>query len=229
MHRSFLVCEIFRMICQNLLDSSAKRSLAALARTCRSFEGAALDLLWLEQTSLEPLILFCMPLDLWVGNANVIGVTGLRRPILSSDLTRFSYYSSRVKIYRQEIPCVFDHAVIHVLQSIISQSLCFPNIQVLQFGGSGRDFEWLPLFLGPHVNSIDLELVPTSTEDACLALSIFPRLKSQYPYLQHASITFNDRVSWPIPTRVRCVSDAILGWTHLRTLKVGSLDGSAWS
>ncbi|KAJ7471882.1 hypothetical protein FB451DRAFT_1399184 [Mycena latifolia] len=229
MHPCLLVCEIFRMICQHLFDSSAKRSLAALAQTCKAFEDTALDLLWFEQTSLAPIFAF-IPHHLW--KTNFIHTT-FERPMLSSDLTRFSYYSPRVKTYRDHTPPSFTMCLSSVLHIIIPQSLVFPNVQMLEFYGDNGNFQWLHFFLGPHVDSITLVLRPGFMESSNMTLSLFPRLKSQYPFLKHASITFDDRANHPqtdvnIRSRVRCLSDAVLGWNRLHSLTVGSLDGGAW-
>jgi hypothetical protein len=42
----------------------ARRFLATLSRVCRSFRDVALDVLWAELESLEPLFI-CLPEDLW--------------------------------------------------------------------------------------------------------------------------------------------------------------------
>lgn len=43
---------------------AASEALAALARTCRTFQGPALDVLWREIPSLFVLIGYLMPLDI---------------------------------------------------------------------------------------------------------------------------------------------------------------------
>jgi hypothetical protein len=45
-------------------ESSRKKTLLALALTCKSFTGPALDLLWRELNGFDPLIR-CLPPSLW--------------------------------------------------------------------------------------------------------------------------------------------------------------------
>jgi hypothetical protein len=149
--------------------------------------------------------------------------------MLSSDLPRFSHYCRRVKRYLQRSPVVVDDEGLHAFLAIFPQWPGFPNVEVLECSGNARDFKSLPFFLGPHIRAITLEFTPSSETDAYAPLSILPRLKSQYPLLTAASITFKDPNRFLDGlTRVRCVSDAVSGWKHLRVLEVDSLDRSAW-
>ncbi|KAJ6482067.1 hypothetical protein C8R47DRAFT_582819 [Mycena vitilis] len=228
MHRSLSVCEVVRIICQHFLESSALGSLAALGTVCRAFSDPAFDVLWSEQTSLEPIVGCIQAPDLWK-QKNV----SLSRPVRSSDLTRFSYYSRRVKIYRQRkiangIDPFLTSGLFSTLQTIAPQSLCFPNIHTFEWSGVGKSYEWLPLFLGPLVTSITLHL-GSGPCHPWLPLSILPRLTSQYPSMKQATITFdNPEPQQHGPTRIRSVSDAVTGWNHLHSLTVDGLDGSGW-
>ncbi|KAJ7119527.1 hypothetical protein C8R44DRAFT_877952 [Mycena epipterygia] len=220
MHQGLLICEIFRMICEHLLESLALRSLAALAVACKAFENTALDVLWLEQTSLVP-ILGSLPSDIWVlaPRHNI-----WNRALLSSDLTRFLYYSHRVKIYREGCSGVapsffcFRFDLLLALQTIAP--VCFPNIHTLEWGDFGLPFEWLPFFLGPHITSITLTLFHCGSATP-VSLSFLPRLKYQYPFLKHVSFTFD-------LSHTRSVSDAVSAWGYLHTLTLNGLDGNAW-
>jgi hypothetical protein len=66
MHRCFLVPELVQLVCDEFLEDGvqARRTLIALALTCRLFHEPALDLLWRRVASLGPLVK-CMPSDLW--------------------------------------------------------------------------------------------------------------------------------------------------------------------
>jgi hypothetical protein len=60
-HRCLDLPEIFSLILTEAHHQKRSgRTLSALARTCKSFSGPALDLLWYSQTSLAPLML-CLP------------------------------------------------------------------------------------------------------------------------------------------------------------------------
>jgi hypothetical protein len=64
MHRLFLIPEIVCLLCAELGNVGAKRSLAAFAQTCSAFSEPALDALWYELHDVLPLVQ-CMPRDLW--------------------------------------------------------------------------------------------------------------------------------------------------------------------
>ena len=64
-HRCLLVPELFQFVCEGLThDDKRSATLASLARTCRAFEGPALDALWRNIEGLRPL-LSTMPSDLF--------------------------------------------------------------------------------------------------------------------------------------------------------------------
>ncbi|KAJ7824275.1 hypothetical protein B0H13DRAFT_1539709, partial [Mycena leptocephala] len=71
MHHCLTVPEIVDMICFHLdprLSENARldtpRNLGMVARTCRFFQGPALDHLW-SSASLGTVLVRCMPSDLW--------------------------------------------------------------------------------------------------------------------------------------------------------------------
>ena len=64
MHRCLLIPEIARLICSELRNVGARKSLAALAQTCLAISEPALDSLWYEIHDIIPLVK-CMPPDLW--------------------------------------------------------------------------------------------------------------------------------------------------------------------
>jgi len=61
-HQCLLVHELFGLVCEVL--TQRRTTLASLARTCRAFEGPALDVLWRNIEGLRPL-LCTMPSDLF--------------------------------------------------------------------------------------------------------------------------------------------------------------------
>ena len=71
-HECLRVPELFGLVCEALQQDwalshqrySRSPTLAVLARTCRDFEGPALDVLWREVSGLRPL-LCTMPSDLF--------------------------------------------------------------------------------------------------------------------------------------------------------------------
>jgi len=66
MHTVFLVDEIFKIICNNIvLTARGPANLAALAQTCRSLEGISLDVLWGQEPVDLVDVLKTLPADSW--------------------------------------------------------------------------------------------------------------------------------------------------------------------
>lgn len=64
MHRCLNIVEVQRSIFRQVDSLDHQATLAGLARTCRAFSGAALDVLWATLDSFVYLIR-CLPRDLW--------------------------------------------------------------------------------------------------------------------------------------------------------------------
>ena len=64
MHACLNVDEIVRLIACELVASRGHTTAAALARCCKTFEDPVLDVLWVKQTKLFPL-LKSLPGDVW--------------------------------------------------------------------------------------------------------------------------------------------------------------------
>jgi hypothetical protein len=64
MHPCLLISEITSLFCTQLRDDNSRRSLAAVAQTCRALSEIALDALWYELNDIQ-LLVRCMPPDLW--------------------------------------------------------------------------------------------------------------------------------------------------------------------
>lgn len=95
MHCCFLISEILCLVlefiqqydespegkCRDDRTPVGKRTLASLARTCRTFSAPALDLLWMRLDSLDPLIKV-LPNRIWAKKHSRFVV---RLPILVSN------------------------------------------------------------------------------------------------------------------------------------------------
>ena len=150
-----LLCEVLREDCTTGLLNEQLATLAALARTCRAFEGPALDSLWREINGLRPL-LCTMPLDLFKMEENFPGekknllvctianyLLGgislivsdskcLRRTIVASDLKRFPSYTHRIHNIRFEPTLLVDVEVIQALSmTTLHIRPLFPNVKHL--------------------------------------------------------------------------------------------------
>ncbi|KAK7035704.1 hypothetical protein R3P38DRAFT_2908703 [Favolaschia claudopus] len=141
MHRALNVAELVDLILAHLtipdrivdIEIPCNKSLAALARTCKSLQDSALNVLWREQYTLDNL-LRCLPSHLCeVGKIRKL--SGLHH-VFVCDASVFDKIST-------ELPCDF---------------LC-PNATRLRFRAS--QLSVIPLarfFLGPKIVDVDLHL-----------------------------------------------------------------------
>ncbi|KIK37389.1 hypothetical protein CY34DRAFT_810380 [Suillus luteus UH-Slu-Lm8-n1] len=130
-------------------------TLAALARTCRTFKEPALDTLWKHIHGLEPLI-SCFPEG--VRNRDVQGKLTLIRPPFAREWNIFAQYAHRIRslIFDPFWSDVIDDRVVQALISTPSPTL-LPNISTLHWFDDQECF--IPLLrclLVPTLRSIKL-------------------------------------------------------------------------
>ncbi|KAF7358885.1 hypothetical protein MSAN_01228800 [Mycena sanguinolenta] len=95
MHHCLSILELIESICDYLQGVyGGLGTLAALARTCRTFHDPALDYVWADQRDGLVNLMHCMPQDLFEFNG---GVPRLLRPILVSDWERPRFYTHRIR------------------------------------------------------------------------------------------------------------------------------------
>ncbi|KAJ6537756.1 hypothetical protein B0H19DRAFT_1078885 [Mycena capillaripes] len=203
----------------------ALKSLAALARTCKSFQRPALDALWRLQTDLLPAFQ-CFPDDVWdVGPSHLGKKTFLkfRRPLQPADWERPLIYWRLIKSFRI---FGFDKArispdVCETLRSCCPTPSLFPNLR--EVGWFERDPSLLPLFsmfLSPQIKSIGL--VPMDSPEH---ISLLPTLGVKYPNLTHVDLggqpytAFSARI-------LESVSTFVLNLHHLESLGLSQANGA---
>ncbi|KIK85210.1 hypothetical protein PAXRUDRAFT_152758 [Paxillus rubicundulus Ve08.2h10] len=102
MHRCLSITEVRRAIFREVYHQPTstnkdRLTVARLARTCRAFNGSALDVLWAILESFTPLVQ-CLPHDLWrIDVVKNIKTFCLRRPMSLKDWEIFYKYSIRVR------------------------------------------------------------------------------------------------------------------------------------
>ncbi|KAF8173820.1 hypothetical protein K438DRAFT_1980693 [Mycena galopus ATCC 62051] len=230
--RALEIPEIVRVICGEADESSSfepQTTLVTLARTSKIFTDAALDVVWYEQRSLVPLVK-CMPETLWeqrgVRSQGTGVVIHLRRPIISSDLSRFLFYSVRVRELDLRFLSKYGPGRVHsdFLRALdmAMPAQAFPKL---------ADFAWSPKkkdvlsimrhFLGSRIRKIHIEL-----EDVAM-LSILPLAKTSCPHLSEFDLGVSTtQMSVFVVT---AVSDAVCGWHHLTDLSIPNLDEAGWT
>ncbi|KAG2131838.1 hypothetical protein BD769DRAFT_1355011 [Suillus cothurnatus] len=138
------------------------RSLSALASTCRIFERPALDVLWRNLQSVEPLVK-CLPSDLFTIES---GRMALLKPLDTRIWGIFYKYTSRVHSIMQSD----RSAVIEPLGSIMlscpsAPTSLFPNLRSLKWHTDGTHCaaEFLRMAFVPTLLSLDIRISSAST------------------------------------------------------------------
>ena len=257
-HRCLLVPELFRLVCEVLTHGYKTRpssvqwlvTLASLARTCRAFEGPALDVLWHDIEGLRPL-LCTMPSDLFEMKAkdsrfNVlvwlriqIYVSGiililsdpkcLRRPILLSDLTRLPSYAQRIRKVHVGSKSFVDVEVLQALSmATLHMKPLLPNLEDLSwyYGHITKKVEWsmfqcIYLFFSPKLTTLSITLY--NTLDSACPPSILSGLLNSCPALKNLTFLFRSSNS----KSRRDISSVICQWNWLQSLTVNDLTQEA--
>ncbi|OAX34631.1 hypothetical protein K503DRAFT_774358 [Rhizopogon vinicolor AM-OR11-026] len=133
----------------------SRRSLASLCRACHSFKDVALDVLWAELDTLEPLFT-CLPLDLWWHETNII----MKRPVTPADWSIFEQYASRVRVLGGKDSDIFGRIDKELIEAMMafSSKLFLPNLRALCCGNCPLGLHsCMRYLLGP--NLVDLRLL----------------------------------------------------------------------
>ncbi|KAJ7143946.1 hypothetical protein C8R44DRAFT_759174 [Mycena epipterygia] len=241
MHRSFRIPEIPDLIVSEIgvppephdgrYGDGALPVLAALARTCTTFQGPALDRLWRHQETLVN-FLDCFPEGLvekvefrrdWDGKPALVDFR-LLRPMSDKDWDRPLFYSHHIKM----LTLVEE---LHITSSDAFRALCFgahmlPNRAELDIDTYVPNsmlvplaFQHFDLLLCPHLVRITLR-VPSE-----LLFRIIPTLAVQCPSLSAISVlSTNGSLESLLPT----VSQFVRTLVCVEELSVDNLDQAAF-
>ncbi|KAJ6612364.1 hypothetical protein B0H10DRAFT_300771 [Mycena sp. CBHHK59/15] len=156
MHRSLQIREIVEIIFSHLspLPEADSTDLTSLARTCTTFLGPALDLLWREQFTIVN-ILQGMPDYLWdiAHSEGKKPKVYLQRPIVETDWERARMYTHRVKIFSSNEP--FDLSEVFEAFDLFLACL-LPNLEQISWRCHSDDFTYIRVFLAPRLARIDI-------------------------------------------------------------------------
>ncbi|KAJ7215635.1 hypothetical protein C8J57DRAFT_1538183 [Mycena rebaudengoi] len=167
-----------------------RRDLAALARTCKTFQDPALDALWRFQYSLFP-ALQCFPDDLWERSFEAKAVKGL--PVKKAVKAKDTFVLWSVHILEAIFLCFagIPQAIaadrlgqahdlpqcLRTLQIGSPSGIPFPNLrEICWFDGHPAHFPVFDMFLSPWLNSIGLDL-------EAMDFLFLPTLGDRYPDL----------------------------------------------
>ncbi|CAL1705177.1 unnamed protein product [Somion occarium] len=170
MHQIFRLDEIFEAICWFVkYESDGGKTLAALTRTCRTFENVALAALWESQDSLVPLArcLGAAIQETWKSNENIKPTNILcteRLPTLS-EWKREHKHALFIKTFvSSQNPSILDHSIdttVFIALFAHGSMPFFPNLQEFQWplrGISDGDIPFITRFLGPKLEKITLNM-----------------------------------------------------------------------
>ncbi|KAF9465369.1 hypothetical protein BDZ94DRAFT_1320423 [Collybia nuda] len=235
MHRCLLIPEIVRLICsevdRSFVGAERRRTVKALAQTCRLFQEPALDILWRKLDSLTPLIK-CIPSGLWGLEREAldesVGSLALRRAVIPTDWERFLVHAQRVqKFTARRLPrSRLNYDEYQALDTAAKPEVLLPNLRKLTWL-ERRDqfFPFIRLFLGPNLQ----ELVLGIDGSPLIRLPLLSTLPSRFPMLTHLELEGTPRPSIaPLnASHIRTVSTALCGWSHLQSLSIGWITAKA--
>ncbi|KIJ59275.1 hypothetical protein HYDPIDRAFT_170881 [Hydnomerulius pinastri MD-312] len=223
---------------QRQATASARGALAALALTCRSFTEPALDLLWYDLDTFEPLFK-SLPLDLWPEGRypwRPLRETTFSRDLQPSDWTCLQKYCSRVRILGRlvdnvdrEQPLVSGSVPAVLLEALFRQphgaTCIFPRLEKL-FWNDGREamFQYFSRFLAPTLTCIRV-----ATEDWTADKSSSLRaLEAHCPRLNDFGFFFPGSGYFFTDTQIDEFSETIRNLQPVERLSVCAVDHYAY-
>ncbi|KAJ7708773.1 hypothetical protein B0H17DRAFT_1191269 [Mycena rosella] len=191
MHRSLRIAEIVELIFRHLIVGgwggyrTYSKALAALARTCKTFQNPALDLLWEQQTTLHN-YLNCFPRGL----IKILKGADIRllQPITDKDWERPLFYSARVKRLSLGRGDLFASG--RELRTLSFGDHIFPNLEafvvIVCYPASLQpSLDYLPLLLSPRIKGINVQF----QSHPALLPQILPALTLLCPSLTHVKLS----------------------------------------
>ncbi|KIJ65487.1 hypothetical protein HYDPIDRAFT_110584 [Hydnomerulius pinastri MD-312] len=212
-----------------------RKTLASLARTCSAFQGPALDVLWEELPTMEPLIR-CLPNDLWTLNSPD-GTLKFVREFTDSDWAVFRRYANRVKVlgFRHSghpdaeskiVSCVAVDVLQTLKQFLPSQPhYLLPRLRDMHWLHEEKEYlQFLPIFLSPNLAALTLptRCWPESVRHHLSSLGrTCPEMRSfHYSPLRY----YHSRRSAPGREERSTLSDSLRQWKTLESIHTCPLD-----
>ncbi|KAJ7054928.1 hypothetical protein C8F01DRAFT_1322471 [Mycena amicta] len=176
MHRALCIDEVLQSILSHVdspVDTGAReRSLAYLARTCKTFEDPALDLLWASQDTLNCL-LKCLPAEHWHEVPSNFThwrrdwpwpIFCLHETVAKNDWGRVLHYSRRVRSlslgFKSSSECAFpDAQTLRTIASQFADGELMPNLSSFACQEPPDDTElpaYMSLFVTPKLTELSL-------------------------------------------------------------------------
>ncbi|KAJ6468535.1 hypothetical protein C8R47DRAFT_1223334 [Mycena vitilis] len=228
MHRTWEIPEVVGLVFGHFNADKDAKDLATLARTCRTFQDPALDVLWYHQNTLMN-VLLCLPAGLWARKSlevsdRVLMNLSLSRNIVPSDWDLARNYARRVKSLHldNESHDLRQPYVIPFRETLRSArtpgDYLLPNLKKLEWDIMGTPTDFIDLFLGPKLSSISFTGYPAM---------LLPTLAKRYPHLAEIDLRSVDRATVDLPVNLEARSSLVRTLTDVRSVKMGTIDSAA--
>ncbi|KIK77602.1 hypothetical protein PAXRUDRAFT_166327 [Paxillus rubicundulus Ve08.2h10] len=221
---------------QRRFIAMARGTLAALARTCSSFTEPALDVLWYDLDTFEPL-LRSLPLDIWSRGGYSLREARLSRDLQLSDWDYLQKHCSRVRILGRLVDNIFDSdhpyvsgsVPVELLENLFGDSRAptcvFPKLEKL-FWNNGKEavFRYFTKFFAPTLTCIRV-----ATEDwTTVRSSTLHSLQRRCPQVNDFGFFFPGHGYFFVGNQVGQFSDTIRTLFPVERLAVCAIDYHAF-
>ncbi|KAG1766261.1 hypothetical protein EDD22DRAFT_950617 [Suillus occidentalis] len=196
-------------------------TLPALASTCHAFQSPALNALWRDLHSVEPL-LRCLPADLFGFDR---GCTVLQRPLdnkMWDTLFKYTFRVRSITAKQTSHPSAIIGSLSAIMLSYPSASApLFPNLRELTWYAGGSQFaaEFLRMTLVPSLRVLSLRFTSASSS----FLSILSSLGTLCPHLQNMSLRYRPATEDLSSTLSPFIAQSISQLRNLHTLMLWDL------
>ncbi|KAG2355750.1 hypothetical protein BDR07DRAFT_1613517 [Suillus spraguei] len=195
------------------------KSLPALASTCRGFEHLALNVLWRDLPSVDPLVK-CLPSDLFSLDQGHEVTVVLQKPVDSNMWNTFCNYASRVHSITQSVTSQNIDRLGLLMMSCPSapmSSSLFPNLVHLTWNADGTRSaaEFLRMALVPSLVVFSLQVCSPSPS----FLAVLSSLGASCPHLRVLNTVY--RQSEELSRKVSpFITQSISQLQHIQTLAI---------
>ncbi|KAG1776422.1 hypothetical protein EV702DRAFT_349801 [Suillus placidus] len=209
-----------------------RKTLLALALTCKSFTEPALDLLWRHLGGLEPLIR-CLPQSLWKEDEKKLK---FQRTMTLDDWSIFCKYNYRVhsldhhchKTYSE--PAICDTEILRALSCPPFSLPLLPNLTSLTWTeASDETFHYIRLFVTPQLTMLNISALPRSDYGGPFFTfgpseqSILSFIAQSCPSVSH--FVFRDK--YHSIESIGDTSTVLQCWSHLTSVGIGTVSEAA--
>ncbi|KAG2156864.1 uncharacterized protein EDB93DRAFT_1200816 [Suillus bovinus] len=207
-------------------------TLMALALTCKSFSGPALDILWRHLDGFERLIK-CLPQSLWKRDKNKLE---FQRTMTLDDWAIFCKYNYRVRslVHRCHVPSYIHTEMVcgtEIWRALSCPPFSLPLLPNLTFltwtKASDETFQYIQLFVTSQLTELDIQFSGLRYDPSFTfgppQQSILSSIAKSCPSLSY----FDFQEEYSSTTSVGDTSTVLQFWSHLTWVRVGIVSEAA--